>query len=455
MFLDKLWPSASVLEWLQIILYERFGQPFVLNLEEPDRVAMRLVGVAGIIYFKIDENAFNRGDSDFPCDTWDPRTEKWKSATGLPLPVPGCIERIVPLIQFSESGCQVNFDILGFVFWMLSRREELNRSDLDEHGRFPAIASHAYKNNYLERPVIDEWLLILRQVICRTWLGIQLKQSKFAVQLSHDVDRPSRYVFGGQSDFIRSLIGDVIKRKDISSIVKGPLARYFGGGGISKFDPFNKFDWIMKKSEAKGVRSAFYFIAGNTDNKRDANYNLADARIRGLMKQIHFRGHEIGLHPSYNTYIDSYSLNSEAERLRNICSEERICQDIWGGRMHYLRWKSSVTLALLDKAGQQYDATLGYADIPGFRCGTCFEYPGFDFEKKRHLDIRIRPLISMECSVSSPLYLGLGFGDLAFQKFNSLKTSCKSVGGVYSLLWHNSELVTGEQMNLYEEILNS
>jgi len=29
-------------------------------------------------------------------------------------------------------------------------------------------------------------------------------------------------------------------------------------------------------------------------------------------------------------------------------------------------------------AGMDYDSTLSYADRPGFRCGTCSEYPAFD-----------------------------------------------------------------------------
>lgn len=46
--------------------------------------------------------------------------------------------------------------------------------------------------------------------------------------------------------------------------------------------------------------------------------------------------------------------------------------------MHYLRWGHPTTLQAWNDAGMDYDSTLGYADSPGFRCGTCFEYPAFN-----------------------------------------------------------------------------
>ena len=52
---------------------------------------------------------------------------------------------------------------------MLCRIEEIGRSDLDEHKRFPASESHAFKHNYLDRPVVDEWMHVLGQVIRMRW----------------------------------------------------------------------------------------------------------------------------------------------------------------------------------------------------------------------------------------------------------------------------------------------
>ena len=47
-------------------------------------------------------------------------------------------------------------------------------------------------------------------------------------------------------------------------------------------------------------------------------------------------------------------------------------QKKFGGRMHYLRIKWPTTLYFWEKAKFAYDSSMGYADLPGFRCGTCF-----------------------------------------------------------------------------------
>ena len=130
-----------------------------------------------------------------------------------------------------------------------------------------------------------------------------------------------------------------------------------------------------------------------------------------------------------------------------------IKQDSFGGRMHYLRWHTPNTLRMWGDSNASYDSTLGYADEPGFRCGTCHDYPAFDALKQEEIDIIIRPLIAMEISVISAQYLDLGTGQVALDKFLSLKNECRKVNGNFTLLWHNSRLPDIATKNLYESIL--
>lgn len=123
--------------------------------------------------------------------------------------------------------------------------------------------------------------------------------------------------------------------------------------------------------------------------------------------------------------------------------------------MHYLRWEQPATMRAWANAGMAYDSTLSYADRPGFRCGTCFEYPAFDPVAQEVLPLRIRPLIAMECSVIDKSYLGLGTGDVALAKFMQLRKTCEAVAGCFTLLWHNSSLMDDVNRSLYSEILRS
>jgi hypothetical protein len=126
-----------------------------------------------------------------------------------------------------------------------------------------------------------------------------------------------------------------------------------------------------------------------------------------------------------------------------------------GGRQHFLRWKTPETFQNWEYAGMEYDATLSYADMPGFRCGTCWEFPVYDLINRKPLNLIERPLIAMECSVTAERYMNKGYGEEAFKVFKSLKDACKKYNGNFVLLWHNSELVTEEQKRLYLSVLDA
>ena len=449
----KCWHTPAALAWLQIILQERFGHTFVLQ-PQPDaqHIALHLPGDTRHITLALDGSTFTRADSNLPCAQWHASAEGWATALPGALPAPGAAELPAPLITPTGNGWHIGYDILGLAYWMLTRQEEVGRTDLDNHGRFPAVHSHAYKHSYLERPIVDEWLHVLGQVIARTWPGIVLAQHQFSMKVSHDVDAPSRYGFASAKGLLRAMAGDVLKRGDIQNALRAPWIWLNTRDALHPADPFNTFEWIMDLSDQHGLTSAFYFICGRTSNM-DADYEPEHPAIRALMRRIHDRGHEIGLHPSYGTYQKPELIAQEAQRLRAVLAEENIRPNAIGGRMHYLRWEQPTTLRAWADAGMDYDSTLSYADRPGFRCGTCFEYPAFDPVAGEVLKLRLRPLVVMECSVIDACYLGLGTGDAAQAKFAQLKNACRAVNGCFTVLWHNSRLITAKEKKQYTNCL--
>src|SRR5690606_36781734 len=126
---------------------------------------------------------------------------------------------------------------------------EIGRRDLDDHQRFPATSSHAFQHSYLERPVVDEWRAILGQMSQRQWPGIELKPHQFSMKVSHDVHDPSRYGFSSWKAIIRSITGDIIKRRDFKSAVPAPWIRLKSKDQLHPKDPANTFDWLMHVSE--------------------------------------------------------------------------------------------------------------------------------------------------------------------------------------------------------------
>lgn len=356
--------------------------------------------------------------------------------------------------QQSAQNIRLPVDIFGSAFFMLTRYEELVTEDRDEHDRFPAWASVAYKAGFLKRPIIDEYVELLWAAIKALWPGLERKQRRFTIRPSHDVDAPARYGFCSPRQLVRRMGGDVLKRGNPKAALRAPWIRLNTHSRLHPSDPYNTFDWIMDQSERQGLQSAFYFICGRTHPTKDADYEVEHPAIRKLIRRIHDRGHEIGLHPSYNTYRDPQTLGAEAHRLRQVCEQEGIKQDAWGGRMHYLRWSQDVTAQAWEAAGMAYDSTLGYADRPGFRCGTCMDYPAFDLQRRRKLNLRVRPLVAMECTVIADKYMGLRCSNEAMEAFLMLKKNCRLVNGAFSVLWHNSELGEAQRRVIYSRCIN-
>lgn len=447
------WPNAAISEWLQVLLFERYGMHLDLLLVDGAMLRMSLPLREGHIEFPIDVISFNLQDSDLPCAQWPARDQGWSPVYLDILPAPGLKSISGPLIEQDAAGFKIHYDLLGFVYWMLARCEELSPEHLDEHGRFPASQSHSAKYGYLHRPLVDEWLALLGEVITRQWPGLKLKAHAFSMQVSHDVDEPSRYAFRSLKGLVRAAGGDLLKRGDFLAALRAPLVKWGSRTSISPRDPSNTFDWLMTESERHGLISAFYFICGRTEPAKDGDYEIEHPAIRALLRAIHQRGHEIGLHPSYNTFLSEDGVTQEATRLKQVCHEEGIELDIVGGRMHYLRWRNPSTLNAWEKAGMSYDSTLGYAELPGFRCGTCHEYPAFDPIAQKMLKLRIRPLILMDVTLISPSYMGLEPNEDARVIVEKLKSACRAVGGTFTLLWHNSNFLRVEERTFYSSIL--
>lgn len=440
--------------WIVVILLERYGVDFEVDLQD-DRWVMTLPHLAGCIEVMRSNTCFSPPVRLIPCAWWDARDFSFYGAVGSTLAAPGAVTLAEPLVTTIDRGFNIAYDLFSLAAWAMTRQEEIGSSLLDEHDRFPATESHAYRHGYLERPVVDEWFSVLRCLIRRVWPTLPLKEDIFAQAVSHDVDEPSFAAFATPTRLLRRMLGDAVGRRKLRSLIDLPRIRLESRLRISPRDPLNTFDWLMAGSERRGLKSAFYFICGRTDPARDGLYEVEHPAIRELLRRIHARGHEIGLHPSYGTFRSPELIAGEAARLRRVCADEGIEQAAWGGRMHYLRWENPTTLYGWERAGMAYDSTLGYADQPGFRCGTCFEYPAFDIARDEMLALRIRPLVAMDQTFLGKHYLNLGSGDEALARFSALKNACRRVGGVFTLLWHNSFFPTDAERRLYEQVLDA
>lgn len=320
-------------------------------------------------------------------------------------------------------------DLFASAYFMLTRWEEYVLSDRDSHGRFPASASLAFRERFLDRPLVDDYVELLWGILTHLGCRQRRKRTEFRMFLSHDVDFPLRWTLVSAAV---TLFRDVFKDLSPLGALKNLKSIALTKMGLQP-DPFDTFATLMDISESAGCASTFFFMSGGKTGHDPGRY-LDIPFVGSLVRSIAARGHDIGFHPSYETTGDANLWLSELADLRRATGApiEKI-------RGHYLRMSIPHTWQLCNDHGMEYDCSLGYADHEGFRCGTCHEYPLFNFLSRQPLAMKEIPLIAMDASMAyyrkrSPEET------LAIVK-GLIDTTCRHKG-VFSVLWHNSSFHT-------------
>ncbi len=355
-----------------------------------------------------------------------------------------------PAWQETADGLALVVDVFGGVFFLVSRMEEMIRTERDGHDRFPVTASVAHAEGFIERPIVDEYVALLFGALRTLWPALERRRSSYRLRLTHDIDRPFAVLGQPAWTIARSLVADFARRREPRLALRRLQAIADAGAGRVDRDPFATFEFLMTASERHGLRSTFYFMAGNEPADHDFRYRLGDPIFVPILREVHERGHEIGLHASYVSHGSAERARAEAEALVEACHAAGFDQPSWGVRQHYLRFANPATWRNQEAAGLAHDSTLGFAERVGFRSGTCREHPVFDLIERRALALRERPLVVMDASLFG--YMGLDFDDAA-RRIRVVVGACRRHRGDAVVLFHNDTLASARQQSQYREVL--
>ena len=352
----------------------------------------------------------------------------------------------------TAEGLRFGFDLLGSAFWLVTRYEEAVVPDRDRHGRVPAAACLAVKEGFEDRPIADEYADLLWAAMRRLWPAITRPEATFRLRLTHDIDQPWAAFGRSRQDVARGLLGDLGRRRDPGLALRRLRSVVDARSGRADRDPFNVFDFLMDTSEGNGLRSTFYVMAGNAPGDDDFRYRLTDAPFGPILRRIHERGHEIGLHASYGSFGDPDRLLAEFEALRATCRAAGVDQPAWGVRQHYLRFAVPGSWRHQAAAGLAHDSSVGFAERPGFRSGTCREYPVFDIAGRERLDLRERPLVVMDTTLIE--YLAASEAE-AVARTRTIVAACRRHRGDAVLLFHNDALASRRSRSSYRSLIEA
>ena len=355
-----------------------------------------------------------------------------------------------PAWRETAAGLALAVDVIGSVFFLVSRMEEIIGTERDGHDRFPVAASIAHAEGFVERPLVDEYVDLLFMALRAIWPAAERRRTEFRLRLTHDIDRPFAVLGQPAWRIARSLGADVAGRRDPRLALRRLRAVADARVGRVDRDPLATFGFLMTTSERNGLRSTFYFMAGNDPAEADFRYRLSDAEFRPILREIHERGHEVGLHASYVSHGSAERIRAETAALGEACRAAGFDQPSWGVRQHYLRFANPATWRHQEAAGLVHDSTMGFAEQIGFRSGTCREHPVFDLLERRQLALRERPLVVMDTSLFG--YMGLDL-DEAARRTRDIVDACRRHRGDAVVLYHNDTLAGGRQQARYRHLV--
>jgi hypothetical protein len=192
-----------------------------------------------------------------------------------------------------------------------------------------------------------------------------------------------------------------------------------------------------------GLDSAVYWKA-HKRGPYDSGYDPSHPQIAALIRWLRANHVEMGVHPSYDSFDSPQRLRSEVSTLRGLLGEQQM-----GGRQDYLRW-SPQSWVHWESLGLAYDASVGFADHIGFRAGTAHPYHPLLLSECREAQLLEIPLLAMDSTLLGYMKLT---PDQAVSKIRDCVARCRSVGGVFTLVWHNTSLMGTRFASCYRELL--
>lgn len=336
---------------------------------------------------------------------------------------------------------QYPVDIFSLAFYFLSRYEEYNQSQKDNHGRFKSSESIAGVHEHLEFPIVDYWVRDFASFLKNAFKQLEIPDPVCKFIPTFDIDHAWKYRNKG---FIRNsggLIKDLVKLS-----IKSTIDRIKVLSGISH-DPYFTFKEIKEVHKDLDV---LYFILIAHYSKKDINIEASNKAFIQLLKDLSLNS-ETGIHPSYASNKKADLLYDEIEKLQSITGKKPT-----KSRQHFLKLSFPGTYQNLIRAGITDDYTMGFASSIGFRAGTAYAFDWYNLSTENCTSLKIWPFIAMDITLRN--YMRLRPKD-AFNRLELIHQQLKLTGGNLITIWHNSSFCETEGwkkwVQAYKDFVNN
>ncbi len=313
------------------------------------------------------------------------------------------------------------FDVFAAIFFLITRYEEYLPQVRDQYGRFTPQSSCLFQMGVLDKPIVDIWVLELAK---RLHLEGVMRQKSYSFQPTYDIDAAWAYLHKGffrtSGAYMRDLLaGDWDEIRHRNRVVFK-----------HERDPFDSFEFQFQLQEEFHLKPIYFIHCGDYDNN-DKSISIRKEAFRTLIKRIGDYA-DVGIHPSFSSYLDPVRLQTEVERLSSVLNRE-----VTKSRQHFLRMTLPRSYQRLIELDIKDDYTMGYASQVGFRAGTATEYRFFDLETDSATPLKIHPFAVMDGTLRD--YLNLNVSD-SYDTILKVVNEVRKVNGSFIYLTHNETL---------------
>jgi hypothetical protein len=323
---------------------------------------------------------------------------------------------------FKNDHFDFPFDIFAASFYLLTRYEEYLPYKKDMYGRYAHENSIAFKEHFLELPLINIWVEDLRKKLLEKYSTFNSLYPVFTFVPTYDIDMQYAYKFKG---FFKNFGGAL--RSLLSFNITGLSQRIKVLLGKKK-DPFDVYDALDTLHQQYQLKPVYFFLVAKLHGRYDKNINARKKVIRQLVCD-HEKKYAIGVHPSWQSGDAAILLSKEKEYL-----EETTGIRVTNTRQHYIRFNLPDGYRRLIDAGFKDDYSMGYGSINGFRASVASSFYWFDLEKNEQTKLRVHPFCFME---ANSFYEQKFTSAQAFDELMHYYTTCKKVNGTLITIWHN------------------
>ncbi|MBL7741196.1 MAG: polysaccharide deacetylase family protein [Chitinophagaceae bacterium] len=340
---------------------------------------------------------------------------------------------------FFRTEGDLPFDIFAASFYLLSRYEEYLPHTKDMYGRYAFENSLAYKQGFLNIPLVNTWLNDLKKLINQKFSGSPppTPHSPFTFLPTYDIDMAWSYKYKGWWRNAGGLLRSFFKGE--WSLVKERIQVLRG----RQRDPFDAFGWMNQLHEKHKLKPYYFFLVPERRGKYDKNILPSCKAMQALIQDQVIR-YPIGIHPSWASGDDVSLLKKEIDTLSKLSGSPVV-----SSRQHYIRFTLPEGYRRLLDSGIQFDFSMGYGSINGFRASVASPFYWYDLEKEEQTKLMLFPFCYMD---ANSFYEQKLTAVQALEEMRHYYHAVRSVNGYFIMIWHNPFLGTGRTYKGWREV---